>query len=225
MTDHDLAVALDRLADTVTNHRVDLASKIGQLTQSVATLQTTHESSEKKLDEVLRLELSCPARGGWDALGKEIGAMHKKDSDTRIWVEGELRGMRGELKEETTGQIDVAVARAAAASEKTSSKASSSSKNGKNNSFMHVVAPWIIKGLIVLGASLGAGLVASYDTNADDTAARIDTNSMRYLVDTVRKVEARVKALDEALIEEPSPAPPEGTTTNPLEYRLGGGLE
>ena len=172
MTEHDLATALDRISASVQSHRVELGEKIATLTANVGTLQTSHEANAGKLDEVLRLELSCPARAGWDGLGRELGEVKKKISENRISVDSELRFMRGDA----TGAQEIGGRR----------------WTDTRGTLFRTIALKALPYVLLACIALGAYLVSGGDTEATARALRAVSDAVARVDSKIEKVEAKV---------------------------------
>lgn len=182
MTEHDLALALDRISASVQSHRVELGEKIATLTANVGTLQTSHETNAKKLDEVLRLEIGCAARAGWDGLLERVGGL---ETGEKVRVESELQAAKNEI----TGRVDVENRREMDA-------AGVSSKYGRweytRSTVFRALAiksiPYILFGLIMLGAYLASG----GDTEATARALRAVSDAVARVDSKIEMVEKKV---------------------------------
>jgi len=172
MTDHDLAIALSDLTKSVTDHREAISGKIATLTANVGSLQTSHDTNAKKLDEVLRLELSCPARAGHDGQNARLKQLELGE---KIRVESELRQARDEI----TGQQDVMQRRVG-------ERNFSETPSGR---FFKFVTPYIWKGLLVFGIAVG-GTVVARCTGEDPV---VTANALRAVTDLVTKTAANVE--------------------------------
>jgi hypothetical protein len=172
MTEHDLALALDRISASVQSHRVDLGEKIATLTANVGTLQKSHETNAKKLDEVLRLEIGCAARAGWDGLLERVGGI---ESDEKVRVESELKQARDEI----TGQVDVMQRRAGERNYSETPQAR----------LIKFAAPYVWKGLLIFGIAIGGAAVAR--CAGDDQVAT--ARSLQAVTDMIRATAADVE--------------------------------
>jgi len=170
MIEKDITTALQHLAESVTEHRVELGEKIAVIGTKVETLQESHENSEKKLDEVLRLELSCPARAGWQGLNREVGRANKRID--------ELKTSRGDPP---TGNVDVS------AGIGTVARQTFGNGSGPLVRMLALKAlPYILLAAIALGA---------YLTSGGDTEAM--TRALRAVSDAVGRVDKKIGVLEE----------------------------
>jgi hypothetical protein len=188
MTDHDLAIALgkletsvDKLETSVTDHRVDIGIKMASLTSDVRTLQKSHDESAKKLDEVIKLELSCPARAGFKGVNARIGHL---ETGEKLRIESELKQARDEI----TGAVDVNGAKT-----KRPSRAPWGDNGGAFfRSIIWKALPYVLFGGVALGAYLTSG--------GDEEAV---TRALRAVSDAVTKMDTKVGQLeDEVKMEE-----------------------
>jgi hypothetical protein len=178
MTDHDLATALDRISASVQKHRVELGEKIATLTANVDTLQTTHEDNAKKLDRVLELELSCPARADNDGQNARLKQLELGE---KIRIESELKQARDEI----TGQVDVMQRRERNYSETPQAR------------LIKFVTPYVWKGLLIFGLAIGGSAVAR--CAGDDQVAT--TRSLQAVTDMVKRTAADIEQV-KAVVDE-----------------------
>jgi hypothetical protein len=180
MTENDLAAALKDLTKSVTDQRYEIGRDMATLTANVDMLQTSHEDNAKKLDEVLRLELSCLARAGFEEARDRITQL---EADGKIRIESELRMARDEV----TGQQDVerstgVVGRMAA----------SRRWNDSRGTLLRTLAvkalPYILFGCVALGAYL----VSGGDEEATARALRAVSDAVARVDSKIEKVEAKV---------------------------------
>jgi hypothetical protein len=176
MTEHDLTSALSKLADSVTEHRIGIVREIATLTANVEALQDTQEESSRRLDELFKLELACPARAGWEGTQREIGAAKKQIDKNRISVESELRALRGDA----TGQID------------TTSPAARSIVKQSDGAPWKSIAVKALPYVLMAGVAIGAYLVSGGDEEAT-------TRALRAVSDAVSRIDAKVEKLEENL--------------------------
>lgn len=178
MTDHDLATALDRISASVQKHRVELGEKIATLTANVDTLQTTHEDNAKKLDRVLELELSCPARADNDGQNARLKQLELGE---KIRIESELKQARDEI----TGQVDVMQRRERNYSETPQAR------------LIRFVTPYVWKGLLIFGLAIGGSAVAR--CAGDDQVAT--ARSLQAVTDMVKRTAADIEQV-KAVVDE-----------------------
>lgn len=178
MTDHDLATALDRISASVQSHRVELGEKIATLTANVDTLQTTHEDNAKKLDRVLELELSCPARADNDGQNARLKQLELGE---KIRIESELKQARDEI----TGQVDVMQRRERNYSETPQAR------------LIRFATPYVWKGLLIFGLAIGGSAVAR--CAGDDQVAT--ARSLQAVTDMVKRTAADIEQV-KAVVDE-----------------------
>ena len=187
MTDHDLQVALKDLTQSVTDHRESISGKISTLTTRVGHLQASHGENAKKLDEVLRLELSCPARAGFDGSNARIKQLELGE---RLRIESELQ----QARDEVTGQQDVVHD---AMQRRAGERNYSETPTGR---FIKFVTPYIWKGLIIFGIAVGASAIARCGGEDVPTPA-----SIQAITDMVKKTASdvdEVKAVVDEVVAE-----------------------
>lgn len=145
MTEHDLTSALTKLADTVTDLRLDVVKKVTALQGDVRHLSDSHGELASQVKEVSTNQASCPARTGEPGVNARLKKLEKKISDDRIEVKSEL----DKYREDQTGNVEEAALRAARLA---------TDSGGRNWSALAARAvPWLIMGLIGLGVYLGSG--------------------------------------------------------------------
>jgi hypothetical protein len=175
MTDNDLTTALQNLAQSVANHRVEISGQIGALTANVDSLKYSHAANGTKLDRVLELELACPARAGWEGLKADVARAGDRIDTNQTKVESEFKAVRGE----STGQVDVP----------TIARQTFGQPFGANGSVMKELfvraIPYIIIALVGLGAYLSSG---------GDTKTTLA--ALRAVSDTVAKVDLRLGKIE-----------------------------
>jgi hypothetical protein len=182
MTEHDLAIALDRISASVQSHRVDLGEKIATLTANVGTLQTSHEANAKKLDEVYKLELSCAARAGFDGA---LDRLAQLEDDSKVRVESELQAARDEI----TGRVDVENRdEMEAAGISNRHRRWSDTRSTVFRALALKAVPYVLFGLVALGAYLASG----GDTEATARALRAVSDAVARVDSKIEKVEAKV---------------------------------
>jgi hypothetical protein len=172
MTDSDITSALRDLAESVTEHRVSIGRELGVLGARVGTLQESHNDNAKKLDEVLRLELSCPARSDNDGQNARLKQLELGE---KIRIESELKQARDEI----TGQVDVMQRR-------TGERNYSETPQAR---FVKFVAPYVWKGLLIFGIAIGGAAVAR--CAGDDQVAT--ARSLQAVTDMIRATAADVE--------------------------------
>jgi len=180
MTDHDLEIALKDLSKSVTDHRYEIGRDLATLTANVGTLQTSHETNAKKLDEVLRLEIGCAARAGWDGM---VGRVAGLEEDGKVRIESELERARDEI----TGQQDVMQRRIG-------ERNYSETPTGR---FFKMITPYLWKGLVILGITIGVTVVSRCTGEDPATTA----NALRAVTDMMVKTAAEVEFVKETQIE------------------------
>lgn len=198
MSDKDITTALQNLAESVTEHRVEIGRELGALGAKVETIQKSHEANAVKLDEVLKLELSCPARAGWNGIGREMGE-----------VKGDIRMLRGDA----TGRVDVGPGTGSIGG-----VVRQTFGNGNGG----VLRPLVLKALpyILLAAvALGAYLTSGGDTEATTRALRAVSDAISSVDAKIEKVEKKVDEVvadtDSELIERTAAG-----TTAPTETEI-----
>jgi hypothetical protein len=172
MTDQDLAIALNDLTKSVTDHRVAIGSQIATLSANVGTLQQSHGENAKKLDEVLRLEYSCPARAGFDGTNARLKQL---ETGEKIRIESELERARDEV----TGQQDVMQRRLG-------ERNYSETPTGR---FIKMVMPYAWKGLVILGIAIGGSAIAR--CSGDDSVATM--RALQAVTDMMKRTSADVE--------------------------------
>jgi uncharacterized coiled-coil protein SlyX len=173
MTENDLALALKEISKAVTDHRYELGRDIAVLTTNVETLQASHETNAEKLDEVLRLELSCPARADNAGVNARIKQLEVSD---RVRIETDLQVAR----DEATGQQDV---QRRAAGEGRFSETPS-------GRFLKSVAPYLWKGVLIFGLAFGASVVARFSSSDADQKPTL--NAIQAIADAVARTSIEV---------------------------------
>lgn len=127
-------------------------------------------------------------------LGREVSGMSIKLDGICATVKEHSEAIRALQIADATGQVDVVEQRAKAAAGQAA--AERASRHGLAwLPLAAKIAPWIMTALIGLGVYLGSG---------GDSAA--NTNAIRYLVDTVRAMEAdmdKIKLEDHLTLPEP----------------------
>lgn len=192
MTDHDLASALKDLSKSVTEQRVEIVGKIATLSANVGTLQTSHDDNAKKLDEVLRLELSCPARADNDGQNARLKQLELGE---KIRIESELKQARDEI----TGQVDVMQRRIGERNYSETPQAR----------FIKFVTPYVWKGLLIFGVALGGSVVARCTGDDQIVTAR----SLQAVTDMVKRTAADMEQV-KAVVDEVAADTEENTASN-----------
>lgn len=178
MTDHDLEFALKDLTKSVTDQRYELGVKLAVITTNVGTLQTAHDENTVKLDKVLALELSCPARAGFKGTNARLSKLETTD---RVRIESELQQARDEI----TGQQDVE------RTEKT--EATIRRRFGDNGGTFFKALVWKALPYVLFGCvALGAYLVSGGDTDATTRALRAVSDAVARVDGKIEKVEKKV---------------------------------
>jgi outer membrane murein-binding lipoprotein Lpp len=201
MTDQetrDINASIRVLAESVNDHKVKIAESVAVLSTKVDNLKESQDRLAGKVDTVATNQAACEARNGFVGQNARLKRLEKKSSDDRIHVESELRNIR----DDATGQTDVAAARIAALT----SEAESGSRW-----FVKTVGPMFMKGLLILGIGIGGGLVArigTEDTNAD--RAKI-ASTVRYAVELSRELEKKIDILNDNKAADDEPAEPAST--------------
>ena len=103
MTDTNISEELKALSTSVTEHRIEIAGKIGKLTTKVEGLTKSSDGLINRIDKIALNQASCTARTGQTGVNARLKRIEKKSSEDRIHVETELKALR----EEQTGQIDI----------------------------------------------------------------------------------------------------------------------
>lgn len=178
MTEHDLAVALDRISTSVQAHRVELGEKIATLTANVGMLQDSHAENAGKLDEVLRLELSCPARAGWKVTNARLKNL---ETGEKLRIESELQAARDEV----TGQQDVESGRI-------DKIAPSRRWTDTRGTVVRALALKALPYVLLVGVLIGAYLVSGGDEEAT-------TRALRAVSDAITRVDSKVESLEEKI--------------------------
>lgn len=192
MTDHDLAVALGKLTDSVNNHKVEIATSVSVLSTKVDSLKESQDKLTDKVDTVTTNQASCEAKNGHDGQNARLKRLEQNASNDRLHVESEL----GKMKGEATGQTDVIANRVAMLA---------APKSDTSMGFMKTFGPWIAKGLLILGLSIGGGMVARLGTGSDDTESESMAKTIRYVIDIAHKMENTMLELEDTTGDIPIP--------------------
>ena len=108
---------------------------------------------------------------------EDIAKCEKKTSDNRIWVEGELDKFR--VRGDATGQTDP-------------QRGGQALQHG--NGAFKTILPYLWKGAAILGLSIGVGLGMKL-VGADSEEQAATQNMVRYVTDTLLKVQREVKEI------------------------------
>jgi hypothetical protein len=132
-------------------------------------------------------------------LGREVSGMSAKLDGICTTVKEHSEAIRALQIADATGQVDVAEQRAKAAAEQVQAERATAERVARRRAawlpVIVKIAPWLMAVLIGIGAYFG---------NGNDNAA--NANAIRYLVDTVRAMEAdmdKIKLEDHLALPEP----------------------
>jgi len=127
----------------VTTSVNNLSGEVAGMKSTLKGVDDTLKEHKTAIKETREAQLRCKASGGWENLNREMKDVKRKQSDYRVHVESEIKYLR----EDATGQFDVPIAPIVAAK----------TNGGMVAGFFKTFGPWIVAGLIGLGAYLGSG--------------------------------------------------------------------
>lgn len=97
-----VTTTVQKLIETVTDHRVDNANKLGKIQASIEHIGKEQSKTNDAVNEVRRNQANCDARMNYQGTKTRIRQLERKQSDTRI----KIASMNPD-REDTTGQVDV----------------------------------------------------------------------------------------------------------------------
>jgi len=150
MTDESIKAALENLANSVNQHKVEITKSVAKVETKVELLQKSQDKLDTTVDQIALAQASCPARTGLDGQNARIKRLEKKSSDDKIDVRAELSSMR----EDQTGSIEEAalIAAKAVATPKNSGILGTFGWRGLFQVLFYLLAAAFIAGMYVNGA-------------------------------------------------------------------------